>query len=79
MKHIRSGIGVLWSVEFIRADIEKFAKNKFDEKFKDKKPTYDYSYNVYDKFEVISDHSIRIHYKYGGGDMEFDDSFVVEL
>lgn len=33
----------------------------------------------YSDFDIISETKIRVNYTYGGGDMDFNDSFTVEI
>jgi len=78
MKNIKDSVKILFSTEDHREIVNKFARAAYDEKFKDQKSSYG-SYHAYDKFEILSETSIRVKYTYGGGDMEFDGSFDIEI
>lgn len=78
METIKESVKILESVERHRGIINKFARNKYEEKFgNERKP--DDGYHGYSGFEVLSENSIKVNYEYGAGDMDFIGSFIVEL
>jgi len=77
MESLRESIKAVLSVKDHEKKLSEFAIEKFQEQFKDKPKTYDGSWRSFKKYEILADHIIRIHYQYGYGDMEFDDSFDV--
>ena len=56
--------------------LDKFAEQKFNERYDRKKANGPIWYNG---FEVIDENTIKVTYQFGGGDMEMDDSFNVTI
>jgi hypothetical protein len=78
METIKESLKILASVEKHRDSIDKYARNKYNERF-DSKKHQEGTYHSYSSFDIISDAKIRVNYTYGGGDMDFNDSFTVEI
>ena len=78
MKDIKDSVKILFSNEKHREIVNKFARASYDEKFKGEKIQHG-SYHSYDKFEILSETSIRVKYTYGYGDMDFNGSFDIEV
>jgi hypothetical protein len=78
MKDIKESVKILFSTEEHRKIVNKFARAAYDEKFKNKK-SQEGAYHAYDTFEILSENKIRVKYTYGGGDMDFNDSFNIEI
>lgn len=57
--------------------LDDFSKQRYDEKFPREPRSYGYHY--YDEFEIINEDKIRIHFKHGVGDYDYDDSFDVDM
>lgn len=76
---IRESIILIMSVSKHQKLINEFARSKYDEKFPSSKRDYIQGWNSYDGFIIISESKIKINYNYGAGDMEFSDSFIVDL
>ena len=77
---IKKSLKVLFETEPDRKSVDEYARKCYDEKFPstDSSRTLD-TYHIYDTFEVVSETQIRVKYSFGGGDMAYDDSFVVEV
>jgi len=78
MKTIKESLKILASVETHRELLDKFARSKFDERF-EKRKHQEGNYIGYSNFDILSDTQIRLNYIYGGGDMEINDSFIVDI
>lgn len=78
MENIKESIKILASVASHRAVMDKFARTKFHEKF-DGKSTQTGTYHYYSGYDIVSENKIRIEFKYGAGDMDFNDYFYVEI
>ncbi len=59
-----------------KSDVDKFARGKYYEKFPNRSRE---GFHYYDGFEIVSEIKIRVNYKYGAGEYEYDGSFVVDL
>lgn len=78
MENIKKSLEVLAKVANHRAIINEFARSKYNERF-EKTKHQDGTYHSYSDFDIISETKIRVNYTYGGGDMDFNDSFTVEV
>lgn len=78
METIKESLKILASVEKHRELLDKFARSKYNERFK-KIKHQEGTYHGYSDFDIISETEIRVNYTYGGGDMDFNDSFTVEI
>ena len=58
--------------------LEKFAREKYNERFTGEKTPYN-AFHYYSRYNILDNNTIAIEYKYGAGDMEFDDSFDVKI
>lgn len=79
---IKESIKALISVSKHQNIIDDYARTKYNEKFKVdyKSGVYsDGSWHKYDGFNIISENEIRVDYNYGYGDMEYSDSFKVNI
>ena len=75
---IKEHIKKVLSVKDSSEALHKFALEKYNEKFANNKVESG-TFRYFHHYEVISENEIRIHYKYGGGDIEYDDSFNVKI
>ena len=55
------------------SDVNAFARKKFSEKFKGKHSVW------YKGYVIINENTLRVEYGYGGGDMEIDSEFDIDL
>ena len=78
METIKESLKILVSVEKHREKLDTFARSKFNERF-EKTKYQDGTYPSYSNFDIISETKIRVNYTYGGGDMDFNSSFTIEL
>jgi predicted HNH restriction endonuclease len=78
MNNIREVLKIINSVNKYNKIINEFAINQYNDKFGDTKNQKD-SFHFYDGYEVVSDTKLLIKYKYGIGDMEYNDSFLIEI
>jgi len=78
METIKESLKILASVEKHRDLLDKFARSKYNERFDSRKHQHG-TYHSYSDFDIISDTKIRVNYTYGGGDMDFNDSFTIEI
>lgn len=78
MENIKESIKILLSTAQHRKNIEEFARSKFNENSEIKTIHLD-SWKSFEGFDILSETSIRVKYSYGGGNMEFNDSFILNL
>ncbi len=78
MENIKHAIEQLKSTEIYRSLVDNFAHQKFEERFENDTIQRG-AWRSYRGFKIISDTKIEIEFSYGGGDIEFDDSFIVDL
>ena len=78
MESIKESLKILASVEIHRENLNTFARSKYNERFGTKKHQ-EGTYHSYSDFDIISETKIRVNYTYGGGDMDFNDSFTVDI
>lgn len=78
METIKESLKILASVEKHRELLDNFARSKYYERF-EKRKYLDGAYHNYIGFDIISETKIRVNYTYGGGDMYFNGSFIIEL
>lgn len=77
MNDIIDSIKKVSSVSEDTKKLDQFSREEYNKKFKNLKPND--GWHDYKGFKILSENSIRIDYSYGGGDMEFDDFFIVNL
>lgn len=79
--NIQESIRAIMSVSTHQKILANFARSKYNEKFPPPRVTgnYNQGWNSYKGFVIISDKEIKVEYSYGYGDMEYDDSFSVDL
>lgn len=76
--NIQESIIAIMNVSAHTKAVEKFARSKYDEKF----PFFKYNkqgFHYYTGYEIYSDTKIRINYSYGSGEIEYDDSFIIDI
>lgn len=78
MENIKKSLEVLAKVANHRAVINDFARSKYIERFGSMKKELG-TYHAYDGYDVISETKLKVKYTYGGGDMDFNDFFYIEL
>jgi hypothetical protein len=59
--------------------VAEYALLKYREKFSPTSTNTNGGWRSYSGYVIISEKQIRIDYKYGGGDMEYSDSFIVDI
>ncbi len=79
--NIQESIRAIMSVSIHTKFVAEFARSKYDEKFPSKRITgnYNQGWNSYKGYTIISDSKIEVKYSYGYGDIEYDDSFTIDL
>ena len=78
MIDIRESIKKIFLAKSDNKLVEDFARIQYHEKFKNIKKQSG-TFHSYDKFEVISENTIEVHYVFGAGEYEYNDSFEVEV
>lgn len=78
MEGVKKSLKILASVTGHRTLVDNFARSKYEEKYGNLPIQYS-GYHAYSGFDVISENKIRVNYEYGAGEMDFHDSFDVEI
>ena len=78
MENIKNSLQALAKVASHRAVINEFARSKYNERFGSiEKPLG--TYHSYSGYDIISETKLRVEYTYGGGEMDYNGSFLVEI
>ena len=79
--NIQESIRAIMSVSNHTKFVAEFARSKYDEKFPSPRLTgnYNQGFHCYKGYEILSETKIRVNYSYGAGDIEYDDSFTIDL
>jgi hypothetical protein len=75
---LKEAINTLIEADTAKKLVSDYAKNQYTERFKDTKHPYN-AFHYYKSFDMLSPTNLRINFVYGAGDMEFNDSFIVEI
>lgn len=78
MENIKESVKALHAVSDQQEKVGRFCRVKYDEKFPPSNNPNS-GWHCYEGFRVLTETQLEINYSYGGGDMEFDDSFIVDL
>lgn len=78
MSEISESLSLLHSLQNHYEIVNTFAKNAYNEKFKDLKLSLN-SFHYYSGYDIISSDEIRVNYIYGAGEMEYNDSFNIKI
>jgi hypothetical protein len=70
-KEILKSVKNIMTISEDMSDVNAFAREKFNEKFKDKQGVW------YKGYIILNENTLRV--EYGGGDMEIDSEFDIEL
>lgn len=76
--NIGESIKILFSSNEHRDIVNKFVKAAYNERFKNNEYVIG-AYHYYDNFIILSETTIRVVYKYGAGDMDFENYFDIEI
>jgi hypothetical protein len=77
---IKESVEQLFFSREYRKRVSEYAREKYEEKFPhivDGKRRQGFHY--FDSFEVISEKEVKITYKHGAGEYEYDDYFIVDI
>ena len=74
--NIQESIIAIMNVSKHTKAVEEFARSKYDEKFPFLKGQ---GFHYYTGYEIHSDTKIKINYSYGAGEIEYDDSFTIDI
>ncbi len=75
--NLKESIKKILEVDVHRNIVDKFAHEQYQKKYDDISEVGTWSY--YRGYKIISEKLIQINYEYGYGNMEFSDSFTVDL
>lgn len=68
----------LAKVEPLRKIVDQFARDKYNNHFENIN-SQKYEYHIYDGFEIVSNNQIKVKYKFGGGFIDYDGFFIIEV
>ncbi len=74
---LNKAVEIVIEADLALKTLNEFAKEKFNEHFKNEKARV--GWRAYKGYDILSPTELRINYEYGGGDMEFDDNFRVDI
>lgn len=77
MKNLVESIHKLAEVKADWVIVDQFARDCFNKKFPGPYPAN--TWKAYNSFDIISEGKIRVNYSHGWGDMEDEESFIVEI
>ncbi len=78
---IKDSIKAIINISEHQKNLEEYARSKYSEKFigyKSGVKNFDV-WHSYDGFTIISETKIQVSFKYGYGNMEYTDSFLVDV
>jgi hypothetical protein len=82
---LKQSVENLINVKSDQKRLDYFAKERYDEKYPEMKITNftrdpnDQGWHHYDQFKIIDENTIRVIFKYGAGDYDYDGSFEVDM
>jgi hypothetical protein len=76
-KDLKQSVESLLNVESDNKRLDRFSRERYDEKFH--MEPKDQGYHNYHKFEIIDENTIRIFFRYGIDDYDYDDSFDIDM
>lgn len=74
---IQEAVSALLQVKDYQKIVENYAKEKYYQKFPHGLNHCEFIY--YNKCEVVDSKTIKVYYKYGAGDHEYDSSFTIDI
>jgi hypothetical protein len=76
---LEQSIQNLIKVKIDQKRLDDFARERYNEEHPRDYSKPSQGYHHYDAFKVIDENTIRIFFKYGAGDYDYDDSFDVDM
>lgn len=78
MSEISESVSLLYSLQDHYNIVNAFARNAYNEKFKDVKQFLN-SFHYYSGYDIVGPNEIKVNFVYGAGEMEFNESFNVKI
>jgi hypothetical protein len=78
MENIKQHIKNILSYAEDEKKLKEFAEQKYNEKFADMERPIG-TYHGYEKYTIISENTLKIHYLFGYANRQFTDNFIVEI
>lgn len=78
MSELKEAMAHILATKQYRELVDAYARKKYHEKFDDDKLQHG-AWRSYDGFSVKDENTIKVKFTYGGGDMDFYDSFEVKI
>jgi hypothetical protein len=76
---LENSIQNLIKVKSDQKRLDNFSRERYNEEYPKDSKKFDYGYHYYDTFEVIDENTIKVLFKYGAGDYDYDGSFEVDM
>jgi hypothetical protein len=76
---LQKSIKNLIQVKNDRVKIDDFARERYNEKFPLKERKFDGGWMRYKDFTIVNEKTLRINYRHGFEDYEYDDCFDVDM
>lgn len=76
---LQKSVENLISVKIDQKRLDNFARERYNEEYPIDYSKPRYGYHHYDAFKVIDENTIKIFFKYGAGDYDYDGSFDVDM
>ncbi len=76
MRTVKQALIALYDVVVDNYIVAKHAKEEYEKKFSRESIPHG-SYHYYSGFQVLDSERIKVNYKWGAGEMEYDDHFIV--
>jgi hypothetical protein len=77
--NLKKSVENIISVVSDKKRLEKFSKDRYDEKFPLKDRKLDNGWHHYDGYTIIDENTIIVKFRWGVGDYDYDDSFEVDM
>ena len=76
---LQKSVENLISVKSDQKILDNFAKERYNEEYPRDYSKPSQGYHYYDSFKIIDENTIKVFFKYGAGDYDYDGTFDVDM
>jgi hypothetical protein len=76
---LQKSVENLISVKSDQKILDNFAKERYNEEYPRDYSKPSQGYHYYDSFKIIDENTIKVFFKYGAGDYDYDGAFDVDM